>query len=188
MLPRAAAAATGGIEAAAHRSEILSRRLLDLEVSVNVGSDVGEAHLTGGVGMPSPDPAAFAARRLSLPASAAVELEGSGAHYYHGGGGPPAAYGDTRRALEYMQSVDGPNRAQCDIAREVEEALLSLRGRIDELISFAQGQAAPPAEHYPAPTRWQAPPPQPPTCTPAPPYTAATNAPVWALPSPRGGR
>ena len=134
MLPRAAAAATGRLEAASQRSDILTRRLLDLEVSVNVGSEVGEAHLAGGVGMPPPDPAAFAARRLSLPSPAAIELEG-------GDGGAPSA-ADERRTREYLQSVDGLNAAQMEIAHEVEEARIALRGRIDELISFAQGHAA----------------------------------------------
>ena len=94
---------------------------------------MGEAHLAGGVGMPPPDPAAFAARRLSPPSPAAIELEG-------GDGGAPSA-ADERRTREYLQAwtASTPRRWRL---RTKSRRLIALRGRIDELISFAQGRGS----------------------------------------------
>lgn len=57
LIPALALALTLTVtQAAAQRSEMLTRRLLDLEVSVSVGSVVGEMYRAGGVGMPPPPP------------------------------------------------------------------------------------------------------------------------------------
>lgn len=190
LLPQAAAAAAGRLEAAAQRSELLTRRLLDLEVSIAVGGDVGEAHLSGSVGMPSPDPHAIAERRAATAAAAPT-------------------VSDSRRAAEYVASVDGVNCAQHEIAQEVEEALLALRGRVDELLSFAQAQRASPAADagtaaalaVASPVRPVGaapgggktkgngkPPPASPAAASAHREAVRLNAPMWAAPSPRGSR
>ena len=53
-----------------------------------------------------------------------------------------------RRAAEYEVSVGSLNQAHREVATEVEEALLALRGRVDELLAFVQGGST--AEGQPA--------------------------------------
>jgi hypothetical protein len=97
MLPRAAAAAAGRLEAAAQRSDMLARRLLDLEVSVSVGGAVDESHRAGG------------GERDSAMAAES-----------------------RRRTTEYKVGMAALNDAHRELATDVEENLLALRGRIDE--------------------------------------------------------
>ena len=147
MLPRAAAAAAGRLEAAAQRSEVLTRRLLDLEVTMSVNGEVGDSglHQTGGVGMPPPSPGRY---NPSYPVSALNDPSHynpvtSGASSY--GRGAEASSGSAaydaaaqRRSAEYNSSVEHLAVAQREVSYEVEQALLALRGRIDELLHFTQ--------------------------------------------------
>ena len=43
------------------------------------------------------------------------------------------------RSRQYQESVEALHASQREIAGDVEEALLALRGRIDEILHFAQG-------------------------------------------------
>ena len=148
LLPRAAAATAGRLEAAAQRSEMLTRRLLDLDVSMSVGGAVGDVYRAGGVGMPPP----------SGRVSAGTD------------GGESALAADAkRRAMEYEASVGALNQAHQEVASEVEEALLALRGRVDELLAFVQG--APSSERQPQSAEMSSMP--------------ELHAPMWAAPSPR---
>ena len=95
MLPRATAAASGRLEAAAQRSELLTRWMLDLEVAMSVGAEPLDV--------------------------------------YHGGAGAGARDGP------YEAGVESINEAHRQVTEEVQEALLALRGRVDELLAFARG-------------------------------------------------
>ena len=104
---------------------------------MSVGGEIGELHRNGSVGMP----AAYGnpAFDPGYPVSA-----------YNNPAGPvtPARSGAVedamqRRSVEYNGSVESLNAAQREVAVEVEQALLALRGRIDELLVFTQGGGQP---------------------------------------------
>ena len=149
MLPRAAAAATGRLEAAAQRSEFLTRRMLDLEVSFSVGTELGEGYRPVGFGYP-PTP-----HTPRTPTAAAL------------------AAGGTPQARTYEAGVAALNEAHREVTEEVQEALLALRGRIDELLAFARGPPAA-ATGAAASTAIDAETPRP--------LAADLHAPVWATP------
>ena len=143
MFPRAAAATAGRLEAAAQRSEMLTRRLLDVEVSMSIG----EPHA----------PSSVVGREVTHDATHEVESV--------------ATADAKRRSLEYEMSVDALNQAQRELATDVEESLLALRGRIDELLAFVQAGLPGNRDVLSGADAVSAPVPM--------------NAPMWAVPSAR---
>ena len=165
MLPRAAAATTGRIEAAAQRSEMLSRRLLDLEVSMSIGSELRAA---SSATLATADGTYATSRADVLAGYTAANSDGIATGGEHG---DQVAEEGRRRVVEYDASVDALNLASREVATELEESLLALRGRIDEMLAVVQGggESASPARAFDPDAG-----------------ARVLNAPMWATASPRG--
>ena len=205
MLPRAAAAAAGRLEAAAQRSEILTRRLLDVEVSMSVGGQIGGLYESGAAGgMPPPAITDISdGYHPGYPLSACnLPMTPSRRDHQNGAAAAMSEAAAQERSRQYQESVEALHASQREIAGDVEEALLALRGRIDEILHFAQGggqteataraAAAELAGANGAPTAgWPALAAPSPRRTPAKAASVASakrevRTPVWAAPSPRG--
>ena len=157
---------------------------------MSVSGEIGAAHRAGGVGMPPAGGGSSTPGGESYYSRGGAALVPTSTPAYTGtyspmyplsacndpacgmlgvaGGDVPVSHPTVdaaaqRRSAEYNASVESLAVAQREVGVEVEQALLALRGRIDELLKFTQSGhsasaaetaavAAPPYNMYPPPS------------------------------------